>query len=102
MKYIITLLILVFSIPSLAQPCGTNFSYDNAGNRIKRYQCWGSLNLVQNEGEIVENFLNEQGMLESNSSNDDSEMDFNLRQRNSEFQDISSLVVFPNPTVGQF
>lgn len=81
----LTLLFLVIAMGLQAQvgipDCGINFDYDNAGNRIKRYLCFQTSGLTQGDQET----LDREGW----------------REEEGDIEDLSNLVVFPNPTSGE-
>ncbi|MEZ4887461.1 MAG: T9SS type A sorting domain-containing protein [Chitinophagales bacterium] len=96
---IITLLLLLLGSTCLlnAQPnCGINYTYDNAGNRIKRSLCisGGSGKTADNElpADLVEGLTENTGVEEEEV----------VEQLNAEENDLSPMIVFPNPSSGKF
>ncbi|MEM9917272.1 MAG: T9SS type A sorting domain-containing protein [Bacteroidota bacterium] len=103
-----------------AQPCGISFDYDNAGNRIKRYFCWGVIKtkyktsgeltemapqvdlekMLETEIEQLEKLLAHPKALELSAAEKEQ---LNSRiSSHSNFQNLSDMIVFPNPTVEAF
>ncbi|MEZ4909041.1 MAG: T9SS type A sorting domain-containing protein [Saprospiraceae bacterium] len=83
--FIILVAILSMQIVVNSQSCGINYDYDNAGNRIERYQCITSP-MIGNET-VVKQIIEDLEIVE-------------IEQRN--IDNLNSFVVFPNPTSGYF
>lgn len=88
MKYISTTIITCLTyVLVTAQPCGIDYSYDNAGNRIMRSECYNAPNLEEEDTDFLKSLITDQ----------DEKIEENIT-----ISDISDLVVFPNPSVGRF
>ncbi|MEO1628915.1 MAG: T9SS type A sorting domain-containing protein, partial [Bacteroidota bacterium] len=110
--------------PPTSTNCGISFNYDNAGNRIKRYLCLNNLPLqfstettedqltnvvdleeslegysdvLESEIEKLEALLSQPSKLDLKSVDNQK---FTLDDQ--DFSDLSSMVVFPNPTITNF
>ncbi|MEO1518792.1 MAG: T9SS type A sorting domain-containing protein [Bacteroidota bacterium] len=110
--------------PPSSVTCGISFDYDNAGNRIKRYRCLNNVsmqfstattedqatsvmdlegtlngysNALESEIEQLEALLSQPSKLDLTS--DDKNV---VALTDDNFSDLSSMVVFPNPTTSNF
>ncbi len=96
---IIPLILLLLGSTFLlsAQPnCGINYTYDNAGNRIKRSICISGGSGKTADNEIPPDLI---GELTENTNLSEEEV---VAQLNAEENDLSPLIVFPNPSSGMF
>ncbi|MEO1625762.1 MAG: T9SS type A sorting domain-containing protein, partial [Bacteroidota bacterium] len=110
--------------PPASINCGISFNYDNAGNRIKRYLCLNNVELqfsTETTEDQLTNTIDLEGPMEGYSDALESEIEkleallsqpSNLDLKSTEdqsvalndqnFSDLSSMVVFPNPTITNF
>ena len=80
MKKILFLFLVGIFVEQLSAQCSIYFSYDNGGNRIKRYYCAPVLNIKIDESMV-----------------DDS----NIESRENDKQLLQEVAILPNPTDGK-
>jgi len=101
LKYISYILaFLMLPIFAGAQNCGINFSYDNSGNRIKKYLCWGVVMLDEEDLTVLaEEPL--KGTVEAATA-EAATARSEASPVAAKINDMSDMAIFPNPTVGLF